>query len=135
MQTISFHGYRAEFDRSATRNWYASAEEWGCECAHCRNFLALAKKKALPESVMCILNELGIPSEKATYVGELYTDEKGVHYQFSYRLAGTILAEPKEPEAEGRCCHEPYPYGAPGFPAPHFDLEFWETLPWILDEK
>ena len=36
---------------------------------------------------------------------------------------------------EVRCCHEPYPYGAPDFPAPHFDLEFWVTLPWILDNK
>lgn len=23
------------------------------------------------------------------------------------------------------CRHETYPYGAPGFPTPHFDLEFW----------
>ena len=25
-------------------------------------------------------------------------------------------------------------YGASGFPEPHFDLEFWLTLPWVLDE-
>ena len=28
-----------------------------------------------------------------------------------------------------KCTHEPYPYGAPGFPTPHFDLEFWVRLP------
>lgn len=33
---------------------------------------------------------------------------------------------------EVRCCHEIYPYGAPDFPTPHFDLEFWVQLPWIL---
>lgn len=33
---------------------------------------------------------------------------------------------------EARCCHEIYPYGAPDFPTPHFDLEFWVHLPWIL---
>ena len=134
MQKTSLYGFQVEFDRAATLDWYASSKEWSCECAHCRNFLALAKAKMLPASVMDALNMLGIPPEKATYVCELYTDEEGVHYQLSYRLAGSILAEPKEPEAEGRCCHEPYPYGAPGFPQPHFDLEFWMTLPWILDE-
>ena len=30
---------------------------------------------------------------------------------------------------EVKCCHEPYPYGAPDFPEPHFDLEFYATLP------
>ncbi len=35
---------------------------------------------------------------------------------------------------EVRCCHEPYPHGARGFAAPHFDLEFWVTLPWVLEE-
>lgn len=25
--------------------------------------------------------------------------------------------------------HESYPYGAQGFPTPHFDLEFWTRLP------
>lgn len=30
---------------------------------------------------------------------------------------------------EAYCGHNPYPYGAPGFPEPHFDLEFWVWLP------
>lgn len=34
-----------------------------------------------------------------------------------------------------RCCHEVYPYGAPNFPKPHFDLEFWITLPWVLSDE
>ena len=47
-----------------------------------------------------------------------------------------VLAHRRElPDwGESYCCHEPYPYGAPGFPEPHFDLEFWVTLPWVLDE-
>ncbi len=36
---------------------------------------------------------------------------------------------------EGRCCHESYPYGTPDFPTPHFDLEFWVTLPWVLEKQ
>lgn len=30
---------------------------------------------------------------------------------------------------EAYCGHNPYPYGAPGFSEPHFDLEFWVWLP------
>ena len=86
-----------------------------------------------------ILDALGIPPEKATYVGELFTDEAGVHYQFSYRLAGVIIDSPDATadaaQNDIRCCHEPYPYEAPDFPEPHFDLEFYATLPWVLEES
>ena len=137
MEPISLYGYRAELDGEATRRWYASAGEWGCECGHCRNFLQLAKERTLPAPILETLAALGIPPEKATYVGELYTDEAGIHYQFSYRLCGSILSAPPQAGDDpygSRCCHEPYPYGAPGFPAPHFDLEFYATLPWALEE-
>lgn len=78
------------------------------------------------------MQQLSIPPEKATYVCNLYDD----FYQFSYRIAGNILKTPEEeaPQpGEGHCCHEIYPYGAPDFPEPHFDLAFTEQLPWILE--
>lgn len=127
-------GYLVEMDHEVTQKWYSQADAWGCSCGHCRNFLAHARRKTLPDVVSAVLGELNIPAEKATYVSELYTDEEGIHYQFSYRLAGRILASPEQRDKNGRCCHEPYPYGAPNFPEPHFDLEFWVTLPWILEE-
>lgn len=139
MQKYDFWGDQVELDKKATLDWYANADEWDCECGHCRNFLELAKKKELPVSVIETLAELGIPLEKATYICELYTDEEGVHYQFSYRIAGTILTTSEQENArdlsKGRCCHEPYPYGAPNFPEPHFDLEFGAILPWVLEES
>lgn len=135
MQKIEMFGYSVKVDLDATQKWYSQAEAWGCSCGHCRNFLEHARRNTLPGAVSAALSELDIPPEKATYVSELYTDEEGIHYQFSYRLSGTILAEPsQEVTGLGRCCHEPYPYGAPDFPEPHFDLEFWVTLPWILEE-
>ncbi|MBQ5682414.1 MAG: hypothetical protein IIV26_02735, partial [Peptococcaceae bacterium] len=78
----------------------------------------------------------GIPPEKATYVCELYTDDEGIHYQFSYRLAGTFeeIFNNTGKQLAYRCGHEPYPYGAPGFPEPHFDLEFYAVLPWVIEE-
>jgi len=71
---------------------------------------------------------------KATYVCEMLTEDYWILYQFSYRMVGNILKErdgkaPDLGKVEVRCCHEPYPYGAPGFPEPHFDLEFWVKLP------
>ena len=136
MKKLTLFGYSVEVNLDATQNWYAQANAWSCSCGHCQNFLTHARRKTLPDVVSAVLGELNIPAEKATYVSELYTDEEGVHYQFSYRLAGTILAAPsQEVTALGCCCHESYPYGAPNFPEPHFDLEFWATLPWILEES
>lgn len=126
-------GSIVEIDEESTHHWYADAEEWGCDCGDCRNFLALARERHLPTFVLEQLDKLGIPPEKATYVCQIYPDGDGQHYQFSYRIAGNILSGEAATGA-GRCCHEPYPYGAQEFPEPHFDLEFWVTLPWVLDE-
>ena len=135
MKKLTLFGYSVEVNLDATQNWYAQANAWSCSCGHCQNFLTHARRKTLPDVVSAVLGELNIPAEKATYVSELYTDEEGIHYQFSYRIAGSILAAPsQEVTALGRCCHEPYPYGAPNFPEPHFDLEFWVTLPWLPEK-
>lgn len=134
MQEMKLLGYEVEADLPLTRRWYARSEVWGCQCGHCRNFLEAVRKKRLPRDVTGLLDALEIPAEKATYVGQLYTDPEGVHYQFSYRIAGNIVKAPDENTEWGRCCREPYPYGAPDFPEPHFDLEFWITLPWLLEE-
>ena len=134
-RTMDLWGSLVEVDREATRAWYDTAGPWGCTCGHCRNFLALAEKRQLPEEVLETLDDLGIPPEKATYVCELYTFENGPFYQFSYRIAGHLLDEKQIPEQVGHCCHESYPYGAPNFPEPHFDLEFFLPLPWVLEES
>lgn len=120
-----------------TKEWYRKSEEWGCDCGYCRNFLALAKERQLPIPVMELLEKFTVVPEKATYVCELYRNEQGHLYELSYRVAGRIIGEEREveyPWGTGSCGHNPYPYGAPGFPSPHFDLEFFVTLPWILDE-
>ena len=70
---------------------------------------------------------------------EIRPKDFGHLYQFSYRIAGQILNEAIAKSTvnewgEVRCCQEVYPYGALGFSEPHFDLEFWVVLPWVLDE-
>lgn len=130
IQEDSLVGFNVKLDKDITQKWYKQATPWGCDCADCRYFVEMATKGALSGWIVAILQDLGIPPEKATYVSSLFTDEKGIHYQFSYRIAGFIVSHSEEEQEmlNGRCCHEPYPYGAPGFPEPHFDLEFWDIL-------
>jgi len=138
MRKFEFFGFCTEVDLSATDSWYAGYDGWGCDCGDCRNFLELARSKQLPLEILSALDRLGIPPEKATYVCEMYPNGDGHCYQVSYRLAGRILEGPDDAarsQNAGRCCHEPYPYGAIGFPTPHFDLEFWPILPWVLDQS
>ena len=45
MTRFSWFGYEAEVDEAATAAWYAQAEDWGCACGHCQNFLALARER------------------------------------------------------------------------------------------
>ena len=134
VEQYSLFGYAVEIDKEKTQQWYMCAEEWGCECGDCLNFLELAKRQTLPPKILETLSVLGIPPEKATYVCHL-TEENGEHlYQFSYRIVGNILKDDTASvAAEIRCCHETYPYGAPGFPEPHFDFECYAKLPWVID--
>ena len=134
MKECDLFGFLVEVDEPATKEWYEKADEWGCDCGDCRYFAALAKKRELPAVVLEVLDQFGIAPEKATYVCEMLTEDHWILYQFSYRMAGNILKERDRKvqelgKVEVRCCHDPYPYGAPGFPEPHFDLEFWVRLP------
>ena len=150
MTRFSWHGYEVEVDKTATSAWYAEAEDWGCACGRCRNFLTLARERRLPGEILEILDRLSVPPARATYVCELYHDknwkEKGLLYQFSWRIGGAVLAVPPGENGPGWgplierpwgglvLGHGDYPYGAPDFPKPHFDLECQIWLPWVLDE-
>lgn len=132
-------GSEVVIDLERTKEWYSQSEEWPCTCGHCRNFLMLAKQRLLLPPMMELLDKFSIVPEKATYVCELDHNEKGHLYEISYRVAGRMLEKEREDLVEyswggGGCGHNPYPYGAPGFPEPYFDLEFFVTLPWVLDE-
>ena len=136
MSRYDLFGFSIEIDDEINHKYYKSASEWDCECVYCRNFIMLAKEKKLPEQVRKTLDMLGIPAEKATYVCEVIPKDDGHLYQFSYRLAGELLeGEPSKvfPWGEVRFTHEIYPFGAPDFPKPHFDLEFWIVLPMIIE--
>ncbi len=86
-----FGAYHTDVDEKATEAWYRAAEEWGCACDACRNFLRLAREKHLPGWVHEMLQRLRIPAEKATYVCLLHEQQRQGLYQFSYSVAGRIL--------------------------------------------
>ena len=137
MMKINYmHGCEIEYDEEKTCKWYSVAEEWGCDCVHCLNFLKLARNNSLPEIVLENLAFFGIPAGKATHVSYLGDIAPGqLFYQFSYRIAGNIISDENDPHYHGevRFCHDDYPYGAPDFPQPHFDIEFNVSLPWVMD--
>ena len=150
MTPFSWYGYEAQVDGQATRDYYEKAGEWDCSCGHCRNFVALARERKLPEELLAILDSLSIPPEKATYVCELDDrdwKEKGVLYEISWRVAGEVVKKPESNQNEGTpwgppswlrsrwlmLWHETFPV-EPVFPAPHFDLDVSLYLPWMLDE-
>ena len=129
----SLLGCEIEVDKEKTSQWYAHGEAWDCGCGHCVNFLETARTGQLPDKVLGYLSLFGIPPEKATYVCCLTENNGMLFYQFSYRIAGHILKEDASSLIEdARFCHEPYPYSAPNFPEPHFDMEFFVELPWII---
>ena len=152
MTRFSWFGYEAEVDEQTVRSWYAQADEWGCTCGHCRNFLALARERKLPGELLSILDSLSILPEKATYVCELYHDEswreKGLLYELCWRLPGQILDKPagedcgpnwgpavKFPWGDIALGHEGDPCSeAENLPKPNFDLICTMYLPWGLDE-
>lgn len=134
MSIFLWEGWRLEIDQGATRSYYAHAPLWDCTCGHCRNFMALALARRLPEELLERLDSLGIPPEKATYVCECYHQDQKLLYDVTYRLGGRVLETPKEGESSLWCGWDNGPTSAGGFPPPHFDMTMQMWLPWVLDE-
>ena len=139
MSRFSWCGWEVEVSKEDTSAWYGQAGEWDCPCGHCRNFLALARGRELPDELLEILDMLSIPPEKATFVCELYHEAAGIFYQVGFRVAGRIISRPERPQparggfqgcGEERCA----PFEAPGFPEPAFEVELCLALPWVLNE-
>ena len=78
-----------EVDEPATRAWYAQAGDWGCECGHCRNFLALAKERRLPEE---LLNQ-NIRGLRFLRTGLFLGEVKGKRFEPSQALAMALGRE------------------------------------------
>lgn len=139
MREYAFGDYQVEVDEEATRDYYRDSIEWDCTCGHCRNFVLLARERRLPEEMLELLDKLGIPPQKASYVCALYDKDEKPYYQVDYRIAGRVLKEPKKiiPPSDKftlHCGWEIAPGTADDFPEPFFDLMLFFWLPWVLPE-
>ena len=139
MGVYTWGEYKVEIDEEATRGWYEKAGEWDCTCGHCRNFVLLARERQLPGEILDLLDKLGIPPEKASYVCELYDKDEKLYYQVNYRVAGWVLKELKKMPSPSdkyalHCGREIAPGTADDFPEPFFDLMLFFWLPWVLPE-
>jgi probable rRNA maturation factor len=136
MGVYTWEGYQVEVDEETTRAYYSDSIEWECTCGHCRNFVLLAQERRLPVDILALLDKLGIPPEKASYVCELYDKDEKIYYQVNYRLAGRVLEGPEKAasslgETGLLCGRETAPGSADDFPEPFFDLMYFLWLPWI----
>ena len=135
MMEVNIRGWRLEVDEEATRRWYQQAENWGCDCGHCRNFLALGRE-AIDEEFWPLFDQLGILPEKASYICQIDQEDGDHLYQAQYPLAGRILEQGQEQDDLRILTPEEReePDGAEGFPEPRLELELWAWLPWVLEE-
>ena len=135
MENYVLDRYRIVFDKEATSDWYQKYKGWDCSCADCQNFLTMVRKGKLPGAVTQMLQTFGLPADKPTYICKLYSSGESQLYQFNYRVAGKILNGPAPCEAvnffrgSAMFGYDPYPWRAPGFPAPCFDLMLYVYLP------
>lgn len=141
LTVCDFDGIRAVVDLEATRAWYETAGGWDCTCGHCRNLMVLARERRLPDWVLEVLDRLGISAGKPTCACEYCYVGEDLLYSVNYRLCGFL------PDGDGQsgsvrhpgdgnilCGRDEAPAAADGFPEPWFDLIFFCTLPWVLDE-
>lgn len=132
---MTLRGWTFDVDEEATRRWYATAEDWGCTCGHCRNYLAQSDT-ALPEEIGAFLDRVGVDRKKAGYVCQCAKEETGHLYQVQYPIVGRVLREGVQERdllvlLPGQRME---PDGAEGFPEPRFEVECWVRLPWVLKE-
>ena len=140
MKKYNLFDYEVEINETASKDWYANSEGWNCPCEDCKHFVSLAKQGKIPTIMLETLSQFEIAPEKATYVCSIIEQDNEVLYEISYRVAGNIIkGKDVDMDDSGRgeayCCHNSYPYGASGFPEPHFDLEFWVWLPRYKNNK
>ena len=140
MKKYDLFGYEVEIDEKATKDWYTNSEGWDCPCEDCKYFVSLAKQRKLPAIMLETLSQFEIAPEKATYVCSIYEENNEILYEICYRIAGNITKERMLDNENSKrkdfyCGHNSYPYGAPGFPETHFDLEFWIYIPKLIYDK
>ncbi len=92
LNIFEFFGFKVAIDLETTQSWYAAEKPRRRRFdkrVDVRNFRAAAKKRLLPDFVLELLDELGIPPQKATLITYSGTDKDGkVHYTIQLSPVG-----------------------------------------------
>lgn len=150
---LNFEDYVLDVDIEKTRAYHKSDERITCNCPGCRNF-----NRAVPEfphAVHQLFEEIGADPAKPEVLSLDYAPSKEtMAYSGFYYLCGTVLSGP-EPwrevaanhfQIDEQCllhisddfdvCFSTPRHGIanPDFPKPIVELQFFCTLPWLLEE-
>jgi hypothetical protein len=142
LQQINILRWHLSIDPEATRQAHEPLEV-GCDCAYCRNFLAVLIQ--LPKQIFDILQVLGINSAKPAEIVHYTQNADGTHfYSWWYHAIGQMT------DCQGGNDAHKQAELAPNvtlsittetnlvptsFPRPVFQIEFFSNLACALDEE
>ncbi len=143
METLELGRWVIEHDVRATRAVYdaASGGAHRCECAHCRNFVAV-RDQAYPRGFLELLLALGIDPHKEAEIAEFGPKDGGRLYQGWYHFIGRVLQDPEDLFVFSEHDPEWSVFFAPGRGLAHpefgnqplVQVDWSAVLPWQLAE-
>jgi hypothetical protein len=145
--------WQIEFDPEATAQCYKQTKAgWGCDCAPCRNFMAL-DKKAFSPAVLELFDRFGVDYRKPAEIYHTSRLKNGLHdYGGWFHVIGEIesgadawkqLNDPWSFQAELEPLGGNFSFGfsnniqlvrEPFLNHNLIQLEFHAELPWVLSE-
>jgi hypothetical protein len=143
MDLLELHGWRIEYDRSATVAAFACAPATGpetCGCDPCRNWAA-TRERLLPSEFSELLGRLGIPFDREAEVYHNCRLDSGLHsYGAWYHFVGRVLFGERQcsPNAVfgpfSVYCHSKPALLPEGFGGqPVVQLEVVAEVPWLSE--
>jgi hypothetical protein len=144
LQQVDFFGWILQIDQQATHHAYDQLPaDWDCTCSYCRNFRAALS--VLPGTFLTALEDMGInllhPAEAIEYPNlktHLHLYEGWYHVVGHIHAAPSVVLDPYgrreiisgvEVRVSDTLALLPE-----GFPTPAIQVEFFVSLPWVLDE-
>lgn len=142
LDTIDLFGYTVEIDKDLTKDAFAHFPPgWGCTCTYCRNFRAGIP--LLPAALTAPIQRCGIDLMHPAEIVEYYGDQMHL-YEAWYHVVGRICAMPAAPpnsfghyqltETIQIRITDKIALLPKHFPTPVFQIGFFATLPWVLNE-
>ena len=135
--------YTLDVDVEATKCGYAQvpAENCGCGCSGCRNFLQAAAQ--MPEKARTLLTTMGVDPAKFVHISPMCALEGGAKLDYLgwYHLCGHIVKGMQGLVDDQLCDGFSFSFtnqcqmADVDFPRPLIQMDFYAVLPWVLEEE